>query len=85
MAFRRRARVARFYPGIGVSTLSASEVMAYDGLISVIAAEDALREGRCQSPEEIGAAVAAVTGDELKGQVAAAKAKLARAVQEKGF
>lgn len=64
--------------------MSAADLHIYEALIPVIAAEEARRDGRAMTPEDIGATVAEETGDEVAGMVAEAKAKLAEAARRKG-
>ena len=84
MAFRRRARVARYF-GFDPGRLTAAELHAYDDLIGVVGAEEAIRAGADLSPEAVGKAVEMVTDDKLAAQVAAARAKLEQSRRTKGF
>jgi hypothetical protein len=59
--------------------------MIYEGLIPSIHARESIRDGLLESPEELGRAVAEASGDQMAGQLAAARAMLAEAVQRKGF
>lgn len=86
MAFRRRARIAKSYPGLRVDAEypSAIDLMAYEGLISVFNAETVLANA-ASTPEDIGRATRIVTGSAKAGMIAEAKARLAEAARRKGF
>ncbi len=84
MAYRRRARVAERFPGLGVDRLSATDIRVYDNLIRAMDAESVLANPSA-SPEAIGQATMVLTGNRLKSELAKAKAMLADAIRRKGF
>jgi hypothetical protein len=79
VAFARRARVARAYPGLNVRELTTAEVWVYESLIPLVVAEEAVRTGRRLPPIAFREAILAAGGTEKDVLVAEAKAKLAAA------
>jgi hypothetical protein len=57
----------------------------YEALIPLVTAEEAVRDGRPLSPAAVRAAAVAAGATPEQVAVAEAKARLARATQEKGF